>query len=452
MPVFVLAADGLPVMPCNPKRARLLLERGKARVVRIKPFTIKLLERTSLACTLQPLEVKIDPGSVTTGFALVHKDLAEPTSITALWLMELQHRGSSIKKALIQRAMYRRNRRSRKTRYRPSRFLNRTKPKGWLPPSLMHRVYTTLTWVKRLRKYSPVTSLAVERVKFDMQKMMDPIILAEEYQQGTLQNYEVKEYLLEKYQRACVYCGTKEGYLEIEHIVPRSKGGSNRISNLTLACRSCNLKKGSLLIQDFLKNKPELLAKVLKQVKTPLKDAAAVNATRNRLYADLLALGLPVFTGTGAQTKHNRKYLQIPKTHAFDAACVGIVNKLKFKTKQHLSIKCTGRGRYQRTLTDTYGFARGYLMKGKSVFGFTTGDLVRVFTKAVKDKISVIGRTAIRANGYFTIKYKNLLICTRWINCKLLQKADGYNYGFVNYEYFKQPDSFTLVIKQSKVS
>ena len=449
MPVFVLGSDGIPVMPCSPKRARLLLERGKARVVRIKPFTIKLLERTSLACVLQPLEVKIDPGSVTTGFALVRKDLEKPTNITVLWLMELQHRGSSIKKALTQRAMYRRNRRSRKTRYRPSRFLNRTKPKDWLPPSLMHRVLTTLTWVKRLRKYSPVTSLAVERVKFDMQKMMEPEIHGEEYQQGTLQNYEVKEYLLEKYQRTCVYCNSKDGFLEIEHIVPKSKGGSNRISNLTLACKRCNKSKGSLLIEDFLKNKPELLAKVLKQVKKPLKDAAAVNSTRNRLLKELLLLGLPVSTGTGAQTKHNRNCLKIPKTHALDAACVGNVTFINFNTKHHFEVKSMGRGRYRRTQINSFGNPIGYLMKEKSAFGFSTGDIVKVRTLKASEKDAIVGRVSVRKTGAFKITHGKVIINTRYHNCKLMQKADGYLYRVINYQFFKQNDSFILVVKQN---
>ena len=450
MPVFVLAADGLPVMPCSPKRARLLLERGKAKVIRIKPFTIKLLKRTSVTCTLQPLEVKIDPGSKHTGFSLVRKDIVDPMSVTVLWLMELQHRGGAIKKALLQRATLRRARRSRNTRYRPARFLNRTKPKGWLPPSLMHRVYTTLTWVRRLQRWSSVTSLAVERVKFDLQKLMEPEIRGEEYQQGTLQNYEVKEYLLEKYQRTCVYCGTKEGYLEIEHVVCKADGGTNRISNLTLACRACNLKKGRLPIEVFLRNKPEVLAKVLKQLKKPLKDAAAVNATRNRLLQELLLLGLPVSTGTGAQTKYNRSRLQVHKTHALDAACVGLVNAIKFKTIHHLAVKCMGRGRYQRTLTDSFGFPRAYLAKGKSVKGFSTGDLVRVPTKKVPGKFTIIGRASVRATGYFDIRYEKLLLNAIWQNCKLIQKADGYHYTQANYEFFKQNNGLLLVVKQNK--
>src|SRR6056297_1813270 len=91
-----------------------------------------------------------------------------------------------------------------------------------------------------------------------------------EYQQGTLFGYEVREYLLEKWQRRCAYCGTENVPLEIEHVVPRSKGGSNRVSNLTLACHACNERKGNRPVQEFLADRPEVLKKILAGLKRPL--------------------------------------------------------------------------------------------------------------------------------------------------------------------------------------
>ena len=119
----------------------------------------------------------------------------------------------------------------------------------------------------------------MELVKFDTQAMENAEISGVEYQQGTLLGYEVREYLLEKWDRKCTYCGKKDIPLEIEHIKARSNGGSDRVSNLCLACHECNQAKSNTDVCEFLKDKPEVLEHILKQAKTPLKDAASVNAT-----------------------------------------------------------------------------------------------------------------------------------------------------------------------------
>ena len=137
-----------------------------------------------------------------------------------------------------------------------------------------------------------------------------------EYQQGELYGYEVREYLLEKWGRACVYCGVENTPLEIEHIYPKSKGGSDRVSNLTLACHTCNQAKSNQDIQDFLSGNPNLVKRILNQAKAPLKDAAAVNSTRGQLYNKLKTTGLQIQTGSGGLTKYNRCRLNLPKAHA----------------------------------------------------------------------------------------------------------------------------------------
>jgi hypothetical protein len=142
MSVYVLDALRRPLMPCSHKRARLLLERSRAKVVRVVPFVIQLTDRFLETCVLQDIEVKIDPGSKFTGLCL-----SRTTNgiVHVLSLIELEHRGQFISKKLKVRAVLRKSRRSRNTRYRQSRFLNRTRSKktGWLPPSLLHRVHTT---------------------------------------------------------------------------------------------------------------------------------------------------------------------------------------------------------------------------------------------------------------------------------------------------------------------
>ncbi|WP_455233330.1 RNA-guided endonuclease IscB [Geopseudomonas aromaticivorans] len=427
MAVFVLDKSGKPLMPCSEKRARLLLARGRARVHRQMPFVIRLVDRVQAESELQPVSIKIDPGSQFTGLALVrHRQQV----VHVLSLMELVHRGFLIKKALLQRAGYRRRRRSANLRYREPRFNNRTRKAGWLPPSLQHRVDTTMSWVQRLRRWAPVSDLAVERVKFDLQKLQNPEISGIEYQQGELQGYEVREYLLEKWGRKCMYCQVENKPLQVEHIVARINGGSDRASNLGLACGPCNQKKDKLAIEVFLKKKPELLKQILAKAKTPLRDAAAVNATRNALFSALLATGLPVEAGTGGQTKFNRITHGIPKTHALDAACVGTVAEVHGWASPTLAIKAMGRGAYQRTRVCASGFPRGRLTRQKVHFGFQTGDMVKALVTKGKKVGAYKGRVAVRATGFFNIQSGSSVI--QGIShkfCAVVQRADGYGYA-----------------------
>ena len=182
--VFVASNTRQQLMPCTP--ARMLLRGRKAAVLRRYPFTIIVKARTD--GDLQPIELKTDPGSKVTGVALV-ADYAKRGK-TVVWAMDLQHRGQAIKDALDSRRGIRRGRRNRKTRYRASRFDNRTRQDGWLAPSLMSRVYNVMTWGQRLQRFTPLRSVAVETVRFDMQAMVNPEISGVEYQQGTLAGYE----------------------------------------------------------------------------------------------------------------------------------------------------------------------------------------------------------------------------------------------------------------------
>lgn len=315
--------------------------------------------------------------------------------------------------------MFRRSRRGRKLRYRKPRFKNRSKPKGWLAPSLIHRVTTTLTWVNKLIRLAGVDSIAVELVKFDMQKMVNPEISGIEYQQGELAGYEVREYLLEKWNRTCAYCKKRNVPLQIEHINPKSRGGSNRISNLTLACSKCNLKKGTQTAKEF--GFPNIQAKA----RLPLKDAAAVNSTRNRLWSELCNLNLPIEAGTGGQTKYNRTKFKLPKEHWIDAACVGNMDYLEIKTGQSLLIKCTGHGSRIMCRTDKYGFPRCRPKCPSRVFGFKTGDIVKANLLKGKNKGSNTGRVLVRKTGSFKVDKADGI---NYKYCRHLHKADGYSY------------------------
>lgn len=416
-------------MPCSEKRARLLLDRGRAVVVRIHPFTIRLKDR--IGGETQPLRVKLDPGSRTTGLALVRGDCDSETEVQhCLWLGEIAHRGIAIRNALAQRRAFRRRRRCANLRYRQPRFDNRTRLTGWLAPSLQHRVDSTLSWVRRLCRLAPVSTISQELVRFDTQILQNPEVSGVEYQQGTLAGYEVREYLLEKWGRKCAYCDASGVPLQVEHVHPRARGGSNRVSNLALACEHCNSAKGTQPIETFLADRPQRLPHILAQLKAPLRDAAAVNTTRWALFEALKALGLPLEVGTGGRTKWNRTRLDIPKGHALDAACVGPVDDLRQWNRPVLAIKATGRGSYQRTRLTRYGFPRGFLMRQKQVRGFQTGDLVCAEVPRGKRAGVYFGRVAVRASGSFNIQTaQGVVQGIHHRHCRLIQRGDGYGYS-----------------------
>jgi 5-methylcytosine-specific restriction endonuclease McrA len=424
MAVFVVDKRKKPLMPCTEKRARLLLERGKAVVHRRYPFTIRLKERVGGA--VQPVRLKVDPGAGTTGVAVV-REVGDGQHI--LHLAEIAHRSTTIHRRMLQRAAFRRRRRSAHLRYRARRCANRRRSKGWLPPSLQSRVDSTAAWVRRYRRLAPVSAISVEHVRFDTQLLAQPDVSGVAYQQGALAGYELREYLLEKWDRRCAYCGIKDVPLNVEHIVPHARGGSDRVGNLCVACRPCNEAKGATPIQDFLHDRPEVLERVLAHATKPLDAAAAVNATRWVLVDVLKPSGLPLELSSGGRTKWNRARLDMPKQHCLDAACVGVLEGLHGWDIPVLCIGCTGRGRYQRTLLLATGFPRGYLMRQKRVRGFQTGDMVSAVITAGTKVGEYVGPVAIRATGRFNIRTpQGVVQGISWRHCRMLSRGDGYIY------------------------
>jgi 5-methylcytosine-specific restriction endonuclease McrA len=414
--VFVLDHDHKPLNPVHPAVARQMLTTKQAAVLRRYPFTIICHAGVSTG-EPSPLRLKIDPGSKTTGLAIVD-------NARVLWIAELTHRGQQIKAVLDTRRAVRRNRRQRTTRYRQPRFLNRTRPDGWLPPSLHSRVANVLTWVERLRRLCPITALSQELVRFDTQLMQDAEIAGVQYQQGELAGYEMREYLLEKWHRTCAYCGAKDVPLEVEHIIPKSRGGSDRASNLTLACVPCNKKKGIRTAAEF--GFPLVQA----QAKLPLKDAAAMNTTRWALYRALQATGFPVEVGTGGRTKYNRTRLGVPKSHYGDAACVGATTPetLTFATRQPLQIKAMGHGTRQMCRTDAHGFPKSHRTRQKRYFGMQTGDVVKARVPTGKYVGTWVSRVVVRASGQFDLVIRGKKATIHQKHCTRLWSADGYTY------------------------
>lgn len=398
-------------MPCSSFRARELLSKEKAAVVKLHPFTIILKNREE--GSVQAIEVKIDPGSKTTGIALVG-NFQEGRA--ALWAANLHHRGETIRSSLDARSSLRRGRRHRKTPYRPARFDNRRRKEGWLAPSLQSRL-------------APLDSIAIETVRFDTQKLQDPEISGAEYSQGNLMGYEVREYLLEKWGRKCAYCSAEGTRLEIDHIIAKSLGGTDRVSNLTICCRDCNSKKSNASLQEFLKDKPELCSKILSQAKGSLKDTAAVNTTRHAIVETLSSCQLPITLWSGGRTKYNRRKQAYEKDHWIDAVCIGETGESVRLAPSFLDIKATGRGSRQSCLMDKHGFPRTSGKKQKSVHGFKTGDLVKAIVTKGKKSGSFIGRLAVRSSGYFCIDTANGKVDgLSHTFCKSMQRIDGYNY------------------------
>ena len=424
--VLIVDAERRPLMPCTPARARLLLKAGKAAVLRRFPFVLILREARPEA-VVEPLRVKLDPGSKASGIAVLHEQSGE-----VVWAAELTHRSPQIREALAKRRAVRRSRRSRHTRYRKPRCANRRRPKGWLAPSLRSRVLHLLTWVKRLSHWCPVGALSLELVRFDLSLLQNPEIDGIEYQRGTLWGTEVRHYLLAKWQHRCAYCQAAGVPLELDHVHPRSRGGSDRIANLVIACRLCNEAKADQAIEVFLAGRPETLARVQAQRRSPLHDAAAVNSTRWALYDHLTALNLPVETGSGGLTKWNRQSRNLPKTHWIDAACSGR------STPEHLQIQhvrpwmIQAQGRQDRRMVnvDKHGFPRGRAKGPSCICGFRTGDLVRAVVTKGKKNGTYVGRVAIKSDGYFKLTGRpfGMVEGIHARYCTPIHRNDGYAY------------------------
>jgi 5-methylcytosine-specific restriction endonuclease McrA len=423
MRVPVLDTTKKPLAPTTPRRARLLLKSGKAAVFRRYPFII-ILRREVDNPTLPDLRLKVDPGSKTTGIAIVNQESGEVVSAA-----EIEHRGQAVKASLDARRALRRGRRSRTTRYRKARFDNRRKPEGWLPPSLKSRIENVYSWARRLQRAYPIKGIVMELVKFNTQLMENPEINGVEYQQGELAGYELREYVLVKFSHKCAYAGDDspcDQILNIDHIVPRSRGGSNRVSNLVCACRKHNEEKNNLSLEEYGQLRRRDFTTVKSQAKAPLKDAAAVNATRWALLTRLKGMGLPVETGSGGLTKFNRTRRDLPKGHWIDAACVGHTTpeKLDVVNVHPLRIKATGHGSRQMCSTDKYGFPVRHRTRRKTFLDFQTGDVVKAgipsgkFAGNHKGRITIRQRPSFGLNG-FDAHPKYL---------KRVHRSDGFEY------------------------
>ncbi len=233
--------------------------------------------------------------------------------------------------------------------------------------------------------------------------------------------------------------------LQVEHIQAKANGGTDRVSNLCLACDACNKAKGTQDIRAFLADKPDLLARLLAQAKSSLRDAAAVNTTRWALYDRLLAFGLPIECGSGGLTKFNRTQQGLPKEHWIDAACVGRSTPLQLKLAGAfpLLITATGHGSRQKCNVNEIGFPCSKPKGAKKVKGYQTGDIVRAVVTTGAKQGGYMGRVLVRASGSFDIRTNQGRvqgISHRF--CTPVHRCDGYSYK-IGVQYADHPTQAT---------
>ena len=333
--VFVLTPAGQPLMPCVPAVARLLLKAGKATVVRRTPFTIKVLVPPKTIYT-QPVILGVDTGSAVVGVA------AADERGNILYLSEIEVR-NDIAATMKERATRRRNRRSRKTRYRKPRWFNRRNSikQGRFSPTMRSKIDGHLREIGFVKSILPISAIVLETGTFDPHALKNPDILHNPslYQRGINYGYaNTKAYVLTRDGYTCQRCQgkTKDQRLEVHHLVFRSQQGSDDEANLLTLCKTCHdgLHEGRITLMQKGCRKGTLL------------HATQMNSIRVQLLKRLEGAS----ETWGFVTKEYRQRAGLPKTHAIDAAMIATRGKTPtFRTTQILLKKCIPDGDYQQT-------------------------------------------------------------------------------------------------------
>jgi hypothetical protein len=349
--VYVQNKDGEPLMPTERYGAvRRWLRDNKAVVVNLCPFTIRL----NLDCenNKQEVVVGLDTGAVNVGCSAVSNNKCLYASETKL--------RTDISKKMQRRAKYRRNRRTRKLRYRPARFDNR-KSKRQLPPSLQSKLDSTVKIVKNLSEILPVSKVIVEIAKFDTQKLQNPDIEGEQYQKGVTVGYDnVRAYVFERDKYTCQICKKREGILQTHHIKQRKDGGSDRPDNMVAVHKECHKKLHLGDIEHKFRKPKEYRMET--QV-TILKDFIVKELKKD----------FEVEITYGHITKRSRQRLNLPKSHCFDAVAIANPKKIENIDKMFKRV-CITQKRYRMT----QGVRSEKKLPKGELFGFMLWDKVRI--------------------------------------------------------------------------
>ncbi len=408
--VYVINKHGQPLMPCRPRKARLLLKAGKAKVVSMVPFTLQLLYGSS--GYRQDVELGVDAGTR-------HIGVSATTEHEVLFEAEV-HPRSDIQELLATRRQFRRARRSRKTRYRKARFLNRKKPKGWLAPSVQHKVESHLKAIRLVHTILPVSHTIIEVAQFDIQKIKNPSIAGEEYQRGPQADFwNTREYVLWRDQQRCQRCEgrSRDPILNVHHLESRKTGGDSP-DNLVTLCETCHM--------DLHRNHLET---TLTRRSPSLRDTTQVNMIRWQVYEQAKALYSQVRLTYGYQTKQTRIAAHLEKSHCIDARCISGHPQAYSDGTSYL-LKCVRRNNRQLyKATTRKGGTRPRNTAPRNIKGFRLFDQVRYEGKLC----FIFGR---RSSGYFDLRrldgtkvhasanYKHLHLVQRSSTC-LRERRSG---------------------------
>jgi hypothetical protein len=365
--VYVLNHNNKPLMPCSPGKARRLLKEGRAIVANRTPFAIRLQHGSS--GYVQPITLGVDSGFIYVGLSAV-------TAKREVYSADVALR-SDIVELNSERRMYRRARRGNKTWYRPARFENRKKPEGWLAPSIQHKLDSHKKLIEGIKKFLPISRTIIEVAAFDIQKIKNPLIDGEDYQNGEQFGFwNVREYVLYRDGHRCQApgCKHKDKVLDVHHIKSRKTGG-DRPSNLITLCETCHDLHHKGLI-------------VLKIKKT--------NGFKAETFMSMVRWRLVNETGSdhtyGYLTKSGRIALGLVKSHTNDAFVIA---------------GGTTQGRSEQLAVKQVRKCNRKLFKGvRSHIANTAPRLVHGFQRF--DKVSFQGRECFvfgrRANGYFDLR------------------------------------------------
>ncbi len=384
--VYVQDKDGQPLMPTKPARARRKLDQGKAEVVQRDPFTIRLTYEVDGEKNTEEIRIGLDEGSKKGGASAVQN------GGEVLYQSEVQLR-TDIRSKMDRRRRYRRSRRSRKTRYRKPKFDNRRREEGWLPPSLKSKAESMVKAVKDISEILPIEGVNVEIAPFDMQKVKDPDIEGEEYQNGELKGHtSARQYVLYRDKHQCINCKKDDVPLQTHHIQPKREGGTDKPSNMVSLCVECH--------EGVHSGEVELSERSLKYwTNKEYKYASHVNSMKDYIVDELKKLFDDVKVTFGNITKAVRKKLGLGKSDVNDSIAVAsqdFIDKDSVSTLGYTFVKkCLPRGRYR--LHKGEGSEVSIPTDDSDYFGFNRWDKVELPDGTVG---FVKGR---RKSGYFDI-------------------------------------------------
>ena len=376
--VYVLNCHGEPLMPCHPRKARLLLKEGKAKVAKMVPFTLQLLYGSS--GYKQEVSLGVDAGTR-------HIGVSATTEQRALFEAEALPR-TDIQALLATRKQFRRARRNRKTRYRKARFLNRKKTQRWLAPSVQHKVDCHVKTIWLVHQILPVSNTTIEVAQFDIQKIRNPEIEGKAYQEGPqLGFWNVREYVLARDGHTCQWCRgkSKDRILNVHHIESRKTGGEGP-DNLITLCETCH----DLIHRTHQEHKIERKSK-------GFRDATQMGMIRQCIYEQAKALFPHVYLTYGYITKHTRITHNLEKSHLVDARCVSTHSRAASDGTWYLIKPVRRNNRQLHKASIRKGGKRQRNTAPKYVHGFRLFDCVKYQGKCC----FVFGR---RGSGYFDLR------------------------------------------------